>query len=211
MHPLKHTLPSAHHSHSHPSLHLLISLSAPLSVSLSPPMSFPHPSFTAFCNNSVTSCRKSHGSWSEKSDLKQSQDGSSTARAFLITQQHDGLSFISLDCKPVPPSLSASSLLLSSFSPPHSTPIMFATSKWLNVQRQRKRRNAWETEMLGSPRGGEGGWGGWVQSGEELLWCHICCRPAGWQWKAGMCHTAEQRGRAGSKIECVGRKWFFFL
>lgn len=100
----------------------LISLFPLLPLSLSPSLSLPHPSLTAFCSNSgVTSCRKSHGSWLEKSDLKQSQNGSQTARAFFdyrYTTAWLCLSFISLQWKPVAlfPFLLNSSLLLFSSS-----------------------------------------------------------------------------------------------
>lgn len=124
MHPLKHALPSAH-----PSLRLspnslwplppiytfLISLS---SLFLSLPLT-PHPSFIAFCSNSgVTSCRKSHGSWLEKSDLKQNQDGSQTARLFFdyVIQEHNCLSFIFTALKAMCPSSPPPIL---HFSPPH--------------------------------------------------------------------------------------------
>lgn len=110
MHPLKHALPSAHHS-----LHLSpISLHPPPShfclphPTLSPLLFLFHPLSLFLCHSFIPRSlpfavtvvlphAESHGFWLAKSDLKRSQDGSQTARAFLITvtQQHNWLSFIS--------------------------------------------------------------------------------------------------------------------
>lgn len=87
--------PSLSHYHMHLLKHVLPSLrTLPHPLPLSP-LSLPHFSFAVLCSNSAaTSCRKSHGLWWEKSDLKQSQDGSQTVIFFLflfitVIQQHD--------------------------------------------------------------------------------------------------------------------------
>lgn len=181
--------------------------------SFSPFLSLPHPSFIAFCSNSgVTSCRKSYGSWL-KSDLKQSQDGSQTARAFLITvtQEHNCLCFISLHWQPCA-LLSFSPPILHIFSSPHPlislswwvSQILFARSKWLCVQRQRERRNVWETEMLESQR--DGGGAEWSRA---VVMSHLlqADRMAEESWHVP--RTQEER-EDREKTKCVWRKKIFY-
>ena len=194
-----------------------LSLSPSSSFTLSPPfppsLSLPHPSLTAFCSSSgVTSCRKSHGSWLEKSDLRQSQDGSQTARAFLITvtQQHDWLGFISLHWKPVPLFLFlfSSSLLPFSSSPSSPHPSESLRSCLLDqngcVCRGREKEGMRGRQRCWGVREMEGG----AEWRRAVVMSHLLQAD---RMAEESCHVPHSREEAedGENTKRVGRKMFF--
>lgn len=203
--PLKSALPSTQHSFFPSLTHLTLTPPSPSSLphltlpssssfALAPSLSLLHPSLSAFCSNSgVTSCRKSHGSSLGEKWLKAEPRWQPNCHSFFYDYHYTTtrLTVRHLATLKVCASLSFPAQVFPTpcpvLSPHQQDPqILFAKSKWLCVQRQRERRNAWETEMLEIREMGGGGVYRAVMSSSDVT-------SAVSRQDAAMCHTDKGR------------------
>lgn len=143
------------------------------------------------------------------------------SQGFLITQLHNCLSFISHRAERQSASLSLSLFcspwLLRLPSLPCSPLSLYSTEPLRSclrdqngcVYRGREKEGMRGRQRCWGVREKEMGVG--VQSGYELQWCHICCRPTGWQRKDGMCHTAGRENWMCGRLKGIAIKVHFCL